>query len=161
MQEQTTSARGADYAAALTGVMDRAAEIDAAREVRAAPREPLLTRPPVVVALLLIFGGVVYYNILALRPAPLAADSEVLQNTATVSIHIAAQAVEAYRAENGILPTSLEAVGMDWETLDYRTYPDGHFRIGPEEGAVGPVYDSRHSGELMAPQVPRAPRGSR
>lgn len=109
-----------DYEHALRGVLERAAEASEAHRKRQEHRDPLLTRPPVIALLALILTGVVVWNIQAFNPTPEPLPPAQTRATNEVSVMVAAQAVEAYRAEHGELPESLEDAGLPLSGFEYR-----------------------------------------
>ena len=82
--------------------------------------KPLLTRPPVLAGVALAFVGVVIWNFFVFMeeapPPPPTQEETVLP----ANLYIAAQSIEAFRSENGRLPSDLEEVGLPTESFRYR-----------------------------------------
>ncbi len=105
---------------AVEAATHRVKEAQAARDVEEEPRSPFLTRPPVVIVVVLAFLAVVAWNLVLLRrgpPTPTPAQEEVFL---PISLLVASRAVEAFREEHGRLPGSLAEVNLPPDAFDYR-----------------------------------------
>ncbi|GMV03889.1 MAG: hypothetical protein AMXMBFR53_01710 [Gemmatimonadota bacterium] len=121
-------------------VMERAAEAEAAQGPPP-PGPPLLTRRPVVLGVALAFLGVVAWNVAHWRTAPDPLPPQQVEATLEVSVLAAAQAVEAYEAEHGMLPASLQELGFP-EGMALEREGEGWAVVG-EEGPFRARFDSR------------------
>jgi len=143
MADRGAPPSGSDYADAMRGVLERAAEVDGAHGITASTKGPLLSRPPVVASVFIVFVGVMVFNLQSSRrkipPIPPQAEAAAAQ----ISVMIGTQVVEAYREEHGELPASLEDVGLEDEAYVYSRSSDGHFELGAAVGSTRVRYDSR------------------
>lgn len=133
---------GSEYAESLRDVMHHVAERQSAEAARAeAPRPSPLSRPPVVMGVALIFVVVVLWDLHAYRRSPPLPAPAAAQAGAQMSVVVARQAVERFRAEHGRLPKSLGEAGVPEELAGYRPTPDG-YEITSGEGQSRTVYRS-------------------
>jgi hypothetical protein len=131
MNEPNSS--GSEYADAVRGVLERAAEIEGAAAEHATPSEPFLHRTPIVLTVFVTFVGVIGFNVwLTRRPQVPPVPPRVEEATAQVSAMIATQVVETFQEENEKLPDSLDELGLPEEQFDYvrRLMPGGGVRGG-------------------------------
>lgn len=111
MKDPAPPSSGSEYASTLRAVMERAAEVDSG-EQPAPPRRTRLTSGPVVAALAVAFVSVIAWNVVRWRARPVAPPPDEARASLDVSLLAATQAVEAYRAEHGTLPASLQELGF-------------------------------------------------
>lgn len=117
--------RGSDYADNIREIMDRAARTDASVPAPP-PASPVLTRGPVVAVVTAVFLLVVGYNLRTLQTPPPPLPVEEAEVSASLTVVVATQAVEAYRKEHGRLPASLAELGFPTEGLEYTVRGDAY-----------------------------------
>ncbi len=156
---------GSEYADTMRDVLEHAAEIDKAAGHVVVPKRPVLTRPPVIIGVVVVFAGTMFFNFGSGRRradiSPAAAEA-----SAQVSVMIATQVVEQYREENGELPESLEDLGLEADQFEYRRDEEGYYELGNAVEGSSVRYDSRMGPasllrDLGVPLDAPAPNGNR
>ena len=140
MADPTSS--GSEYADAVRDVLERVAQVDAA-EGRIVPvKQSVLTKPPVMITVAVLFLGMVVLN---LRLAQRAPEMEVAEaeGNALMSAYLAGSVIEQYRNALGTLPESLQEVGYSADQFEYIPGEDGHFMVLATVLGSSAVYDSR------------------
>lgn len=127
-----------EYARHLKAIMEQEALIRAADAAPAEPSNPFLARIPVVVIVSLLFVTVVTHNVRAWTPDPAPQPVAMQERTAQVSLLVAGQRVEAFRAEHGRLPASLEEAGLPATTLQYQVDGDRYRLVVPDPDGGAP-----------------------
>lgn len=127
-----------EYAQHLKAIMEQEALLRAADAAPDEPANPFLARVPVVAIVSLLFVTVVAHNVQAWTPDPVPQPVAMQQRTAQVSLLVAGQRIEAFRDENGRLPTSLEEAGLPGAGLQYEVDGDSYRLVVPGEGGAPP-----------------------
>ncbi|MFQ5535975.1 MAG: hypothetical protein ACE5GJ_00865 [Gemmatimonadota bacterium] len=133
---------GDDYAREIRAVLERASELEQAQGHSVTLRKPVLSRPPVVFALGVIFAVVVAWNVAVWRAPPAPLPPAVEEASTQVSLMVASQIVEAFRQEHGRLPATLEEAGLPPGTFSYRVEGDEYI-LETVDAAVDARFDSR------------------
>ena len=149
MTEPQRPSSSSDYADAISGVLERAAEIEGAKGAAIEAKTPILARPPVVVGVTLVFAAMMFFNLRSSGREVPQLPPEAERASAQVSVMVATQALQAYRDEHGELPASLEDVGLSEELYDYDPGTDGHFELRTTIGGATVRYDSREGVESL------------
>lgn len=152
MDRTPRTSSGSDYSDALKAVMDHAAEAEAAQErASGPPAPPLLTRGPVMAGLAVAFVGVVAWNVVVWSPPAEPLPPTEARASLNVGALAAQQAVEQYREEHGVLPSSLQELGFP-EELRIEATRDG-YRIVGEGGGASVVLGGDESPEALLRQL--------
>lgn len=112
---------------AVLAATEKVKETKISQDLEAEAKPPILTRPPVIGAVALIFVAVVAWNVnLLLTPTPPPTPVEEAAVLPT-ALFAASQSVEAFRSENGRLPNDLEEAGLQPGSFQYRIAGDEYF----------------------------------
>lgn len=120
MTHEPSPQEPSDFQEAVRAASKQVEESREAVPGKAEGAKPLLTRPPVVAGVALAFAGVLVWNVFAFMgepPPPAPAQEETVLSA---NLFIAAQSIEAFRRENGRLPSDLKEVGLPTESFRYR-----------------------------------------
>jgi len=127
-------------------IKQKVEDVKQAKAAAAAARKPK-SRLPVLFALLPLLAGLTAWNLVrAERPPTVIAPADRVASL-KFKIYLAAEAIEAYRANHGVIPATLNQVGADMRGLTYAP-ADTTWTIVGREDSVSITY--RH-GEPLAP----------
>lgn len=111
---------------ALASVMQRVEErSETARQVTEAqrPSKPFLARPSTMIGSSVVLVGVLIFNAVSLKQEPVALTSQQAADVAHAHAALTVLGVEAFRAEQGRLPGSLDELQFGFDGLQY--HPNG------------------------------------
>ena len=136
-----------DYADHVRGILERAAEVEAAQGAETAQGKSV-GNPLVLGVLAIGLVAVIIYNIQFSTGPLVPLTAEEAERATGITLMVATQAIEAYRQEHGVLPGSLEELGFPEGSIAYTvsgseyalgaaTEESDTVRFSSEEGPMG------------------------